>query len=101
MIILSGDKTVSFSIAEPYHPKKDFWGAKGLQVWGKAKVYSEKSNPSRFNSALKKMKVFESLKKMGQKELPPQINFRVIEITPLKMRYGNVREGIFNVTWEK
>ena len=29
---------------------------------------------------LKKMKVYESLKKMGQKELPPQINSRVIEI---------------------
>jgi hypothetical protein len=47
------------------------------------------------------MKVYESLKKMGQKELPPQINFRVIEITPTKMKYGNVREGVFKVTWEK
>jgi len=98
---LKVNKTVSFSIAEPYHPKKDFWGAKGLQVWGTAKVYSQKSDPRRFKNALKKMKVFESLKKMGQKELPPQINFRVIEITPSKMRYGSVREGVFNVTWEK
>ena len=98
---LKVNRTVSFSIAEPYYPKKDFWGGKGLQAWGKAKVYSEKSDPRRFKTALKKMKVYESLKKMGQKELPPQINFRVIEITPTKMKYGNVREGVFKVTWEK
>jgi len=98
---LKVNNSISFSIAEPYHPKKDFWGGKGLQVWGKAKVYSKKSDPRRFENALKKMKVYESLKKMGQKELPPQINFRVIEITPAKMKYGNVREGAFNVTWER
>jgi len=98
---LKVNNTVSFSVAEPYHPEKDFWGGKGLQAWGKAKVYSQKSAPRRFENALKKMKVFESLKKMGQKELPPQINFRIIEITPTKMKYGNVREGVFKVTWEK
>ena len=38
---------------------------------------------------------------MGQKELHPQINFRVIEITPTKMKYSSVREGVFNITWEK
>ncbi|MBW2184208.1 MAG: pyridoxamine 5'-phosphate oxidase family protein [Deltaproteobacteria bacterium] len=98
---LKVNNTVSFSIAETYHPEKDFWGAKGLQAWGKAKVYSKKSAPGRFENALKKMKVYESLKKMGQNELPPQINFRVIEITPDRMNYGNVREGVYNVTWER
>ncbi len=98
---LKVNNTVSFSIAETYHPEKDFWGAKGLQAWGKAKVYSKKSAPGRFENALKKMKVYESLKKMGQNELPPQINFRVIEITPDRMKYGNVREGVYNVTWER
>ena len=47
------------------------------------------------------MKVYESLKKMGQNELPPQINFRVIEIAPDRMKYGNVREGVYSVTWER
>ncbi len=96
---LKVNNTVSFSIAETYHPEKDFWGAKGLQAWGKAKVYSKKSAPGRFKNALKKIKVYESLKKMGQNELPPQINFRVIEITPDRIKYGNVREGVYNVTW--
>ncbi len=98
---LKVNNTVSFSIAETYHPEKDFWGAKGLQAWGKAKVYSKKTDPRRFENALKTMKVYESLKKMGQNELPPQINFRVIEITPDRMKYGNVREGVYSVTWER
>jgi hypothetical protein len=98
---LKVNKSVSFSIAEPYAPHKDFWGAKGLQAWGKAKVYSKKTNPRRFEQALRKMKIYESLKKMGRKELPPQFNYRVIEITPDKMRYGNVREGVYNVTWSR
>ena len=62
---LKVNSNVSFSIAAPYDSNKDFWGAKGLQAWGKAKVYSEKSDPRRFKNALKKMKVYESLKKMG------------------------------------
>jgi len=98
---LKVNKNVSFSIAEPYLPEKDFWGAKGLQAWGKAKVYSQKTDPRRFENALKKMKVMESLKRMGVNQLPPQFNYRVIEITPDRMRYGSLREGVFNVTWHR
>jgi hypothetical protein len=50
---LKVNKTVSFSIAEPYYPDKDYWGAKGLQAWGKAKVYNKKDNPRRFETALR------------------------------------------------
>ncbi len=98
---LKVNKTVSFSIAEPYFPEKDYWGAKGLQAWGKAKVYSKKDNPCRFETALKKMRVYESLKKMGLKQLPAHFNIRVIEITPDRMKYRNVREGVYNVTWQR
>jgi hypothetical protein len=98
---LKVNKNVSFSIAEPYFPAKDFWGAKGLQAWGKARVYSKKSNPRLFELALQKMKVYDALKKMGVSELPSQFNYRVIEITPDRMTYSNVREGVFKVTWHK
>jgi hypothetical protein len=60
-----------------------------------------KTNPRRFKDALKKMKVYESMKKLGIKELPPQINFRIIEITPDRINYGNIREGVYHVTWTK
>ena len=96
---LKVNKNVSFSIAEPYFPKKDFWGAKGLQAWGKARVYSKKTDPHRFERALKKMKVLQSLQQLGVTSLPPQFNYRIIEITPDRMTYGNLREGVFNVTW--
>ena len=98
---LKVNKNVSFSIAELYFPKKDFWGAKGLQAWGKAKVYSKKTDPRRFNRALKKMKVLESLKQLGVTSLPPQFNYRIIEIAPDRMTYGNLREGAYNVTWTR
>jgi hypothetical protein len=98
---LKVNKNVSFSIAEPYLPDKDFWGAKGLQAWGKARVYSKKSNPRLFELALHKMKVYDALKKMGVSELPSQFNFRIIEITPDRMTYGSVREGVFKVTWQR
>lgn len=96
---LKVNNNVSFSIAAPYDSNKDYWGAKGVQVWGKAKVYSMKTNLRRFKDALKKMKVYETMKKMGMKDLPPQINYRIIEITPDRINYGNLREGIYHVTW--
>src|SRR5210317_507330 len=54
---LKVNKNISFSIAAPYDSNKDFWGAKGVQAWGKAKVYGMKDNPRRFKDALKKMNV--------------------------------------------
>ncbi len=93
------NKNVSFSIAAPYDSNKDFWGSKGVQAWGKAKIYSMKTDPRRFKEALKKMKVFATLKKLGWKELPQQINYRVIEITPDRIYYSNLRAGVYHVTW--
>ena len=91
----------SFGISEPYDSRKDFFSAKGLQAWGTAKVYSIKENLKQFQSAIKKMNIQTSLNKAGQKDLPPGLNFRIIEIKPNKIRYGNIKEGIYNITWVK
>jgi hypothetical protein len=96
---LKANKNVSFSIAAPYNPKKDFWGSQGIQAWGKANVYSKKSNPKRFEEALQKIRVYETLTLVGLKELPKQFNYQVIEITPDEIRYGNLREGVYKITW--
>ena len=98
---LKVNPNVSFSIAEPYDAAHDYFGAKGLQAWGKAKVYSKKTDPRRFERALQRMKVYETLKKLGRSELPPQFNFRVIEITPDRMQFGAVREGVYRVSWQR
>jgi hypothetical protein len=47
------------------------------------------------------MKVYETLKKLGVSELPPQFNFRVIDITPDRMTLSAVREGVYRVTWQR
>ena len=98
---LKVNKNVSFSIAAPYDSNKDFWGAKGLQAWGKAKVYSMKDNPRRFKDALKKIKAYETMKNAGMEELPPQFNYRFIEITLDRINYGNLKEGVYHVTWTR
>ena len=98
---LKVNKKVSFSIAAPYDSNKDFWGARGVQVWGKARVYSMKTDPRRFKDALKKMKTMETMKKIGMKTLPSQFNYRVIEIAPDKIIYGDLRAGVYHVSWSR
>ena len=100
-INLKANPNVSFSIAEPYDAENDYFGAEGLQAWGKAKVYSKKTDPHHFERALQRMKVYEMLKKLGRSELPPQFNFRVIEITLDRMTLSAVREGVYRVTWKR
>jgi len=98
---LKNNKKVSFSIAEPYDSEEDFFGSRGLQAWGTAKVYSRKEDPDRFLEAIKKMKIMRVLKKLGMKELTPNFNYRIIEIIPDRMKYNNLREGVFSVAWNR
>jgi nitroimidazol reductase NimA-like FMN-containing flavoprotein (pyridoxamine 5'-phosphate oxidase superfamily) len=98
---LKANNRVSFSIAEPYDSEEDYWGYKGLQAWGTAEVISKKVNPEEFEVAYKKMKVEKLLAQLGVSELMPGMNYRVIRITPDRIKYGNPREGIFRVTWNR
>jgi nitroimidazol reductase NimA-like FMN-containing flavoprotein (pyridoxamine 5'-phosphate oxidase superfamily) len=98
---LQANREVSFSIAEPYHPRLDFWSYRGVQGWGRATVYGMKENPRRFTELLKKMKIMDALKSLGIKELAPEFNYRIIEIIPDMIKYINPREGVFRVTWKR
>jgi hypothetical protein len=98
---LKVNKTVAFSIAAPYDSDKDFWGSRGVQAWGKARVYSMKTNPRRFKDALKKMKALVTMKKLGIKTLPTQFNYRVIEIPPEKIIYSDLRAGVYHIAWTR
>jgi hypothetical protein len=98
---LKANKHVSFSIAEPYYMEKDFLGDKGLQAWGKAKVYSMKQSPKHFREALKKMKIKRGKRTLEPEDLPAIFHYRIIEITPDRIKYRNAKEGVFNVTWER
>jgi hypothetical protein len=98
---LKENQKVSFSIAEPYSSEEDFWGYKGMQAWGTAKIYCRREHPRQFAAALKKMGLAKTLKRLGLSELPPQINYRLIEITPDRIKYGNPREGVFRAVWSR
>ncbi len=98
---LKDNKDISFSIAEPYDVKKDFFGDRGVQAWGKAKVYSMKNNPEQFREALKKMNIKRGKRNLEPEDLPSIFHYRIIEITPDRIKYRNAREGVFNITWER
>ncbi len=96
---LQKNNRIAFSIAEPYNSEEDFWGYKGLQAWGRAVIHHQKKDALKFQEKLKKMKIERILKNMGRKELPAGIVYKIIEIIPDRIRYGNPREGIYWVTW--
>jgi hypothetical protein len=43
------------------------------------------------------MDLEKSLQKLGLKEKPPHINYRIIELDSDKIKYGNPTEGVFQV----
>ena len=98
---LKDNKNISFSIAEPYDVEKDFFGDKGIQAWGKAKVYSMKQNPKQFREALKTMDIKRGNRALAPEDLPPIFHYRIIEISPDRVKYRNAREGVFNITWSR
>ncbi len=97
---LKENKRVAFSIAEPYSVDDDFWGYKGLQAWGKARVYSRIKNPDLFKEAFKAMGLRVGAKKLKLKDLSPYFNHKIIEIVPVRIKYTNPREGVYRITWE-
>ncbi|MFC1670685.1 pyridoxamine 5'-phosphate oxidase family protein [Spirochaetota bacterium] len=98
---IKNNNTVSFSIAEPYDSEGDFWSYKGLQAWGTAEVISKKENPDEFNELIDKMGIMKVIKQLGITELRPEMNYRIIKITPDRIKYNNPRAGVFRVSWER
>jgi hypothetical protein len=98
---LANNRKVAFSIAEPYNSEEDFWGYAGLQAWGTAVIHERSKDPDGFNQALKKMKIAKILRNVGMKSLPSGMNYKIIEIAPDRIRYGNPRQGVYWVTWHR
>ena len=83
---------VAVSIASPYEPKKNFFGARGLQIWGKAKIYARFKEKDEFKATVKELGIDET-------RFPPEINFKIIVIEPEKIKYRDTRNGYRGVTW--
>jgi len=91
---------VSFSISDPYEPIEDFIGFTGLQVWGIASTFKKNTDLKRFEEILKYRRNLDELKKQGRETMGSELNFNVIIIEPLKVRYLNLKKGFRNVSWE-
>lgn len=97
---LKHNRQVAFSVSEPYNSDEDYWSYKGFQAWGKARVISRKRHRKEFDEIIKKMRVSKILEQLGQKELPEGQNYRIIELTPERIKYVNPREGVFRIKWK-
>ena len=98
---LKENRNVSFSIAEPFKVAEDFWAYKGIQGWGKARVYSRKEHPPQFEKALDTMNLVVNGKKLRAEHLSSHYNHKIIEIHSAKIKYTNPREGIYSITWTR
>ena len=92
---------VSYSICDPYKPVEDFFGAKGLQVWGVASTFKKNDDPEKYEQIRKYSRNADALREQGIEQLASTINFNVITIEPLKIRYLNLKKGFRNVTWDR
>ena len=98
---LKANLNVSYSIADPYEPAEDFFGASGLQAWGIASTFKKNDNMKKYEEIHQYSRNQDAMKKQGLEQMASQVNFNVITIEPLKFRYLNLRKGFRNVTWEK
>jgi len=92
---------VSYSISDPYQPAEDFFAASGLQVWGIASTFKKNDDLKKYEEIRKYSRNLDAMKKQGIEQMASKINFNIITIEPLKIRYLNIGKGFRNVTWER
>ncbi|MBN2108965.1 MAG: pyridoxamine 5'-phosphate oxidase family protein [Deltaproteobacteria bacterium] len=98
---LKANPQVSYTIADPYSPEKDFFGASGLQVWGRGTVFRKNDAPEMFASINRYARTADSLEQQDLKAKAAAVNFYVITIAPDKIIYLNYRQGYRKVKWER
>lgn len=98
---LKENHLVSFGIADPYDPATDFFGASGMQVWGRATYFKKNDNPEGFQQIRRYSRYMRQLEEQGLGEAAATYNFNVITIEPYKIRRLCYREGLRNVIWKK
>jgi hypothetical protein len=98
---IKADPRVSFTIADPYAPQEDFFGAAGLQGWGTATVFRRHDEPQRFSDIYRHMRYGDALARQGLAGQADAVNFYLITIMPRKLIYLNYRQGFRKVTWEQ
>jgi hypothetical protein len=98
---IKANEKVSYSIADPYDPGTDFFGASGMQVWGWASVFKKNENIERFREIRAHSRYLKQLEEQGLGEAADSYNFNVVSIIPYKIRRLCYRQGLRNVIWKK
>jgi len=98
---LKANSKVCYSICDPYEPAEDFFGASGLQGWGIASTFKKNDDLKRYEVIHQYSRNRDVLKKYGLEEVASRINFNVITIELIKIRYLDLRKGFRNVMWER
>jgi len=98
---LKANPRVSYGIADPYDPARDFFGSSGLQVWGTASVFKKNDDPDRFNRIRSYARTTQALQDQGLDEAAGSYNFNVIAIEPVKIRRLCYRKGLRNIIWKR
>jgi len=47
------------------------------------------------------MNIKRGKRTLEPEDLPAIFHYRIIEITPDRIKYRNVRESVYNITWER
>ena len=98
---MKANEKVSYSIADPYDPGSDFFGASGMQVWGTASVFKKNEDIARFREIREHSRYLKQLQEQGLGEAADSYNFNVVTIVPYKIRRLCYRQGLRNVIWKK
>jgi general stress protein 26 len=98
---LKANPAVSFTIHDPYDSGTDYFGASGLQVWGRASLFKRKDNPEQAALIQSYYRHAEGLKRQGLYEAIQALNFNVITIKAEKIVYLALRKGFRNFIWKK
>lgn len=98
---LKANPKVSYTINDPYYPEADYLGAVGLQAWGTVSIFKRHDDPVKAESIHRYFRNSEALKKQGIGQMADAVNFNIITIEPVKMRYLDLRKGYRNVVWQK
>jgi len=98
---LKANPAVSFTIHDPYDSGTDYFGASGLQVWGRASLFKRKDDPEQAALIQSYYRHSEGLKRQGLYEAIQALNFNVITIEPVKISYLDLRKGFRSFVWKK
>ncbi|MCP4715840.1 MAG: hypothetical protein GY868_12040 [Deltaproteobacteria bacterium] len=99
IVNIKKNSLVSYTVNDAYEPAEDFFSACGLQVWGQASVFRKNDQPERAQEIMSHYRNREGLARQGLDGALDGVNFNMVTIEPVRIRYHNYRMGYRRVMW--